>query len=258
MKAVNATYTNDWNSRKYLAEYFADITYDEQCCLEFLVESLRRVPSSSVALDFGSGPVVSHLLALTDKVKEIHVSEYLESNLAEIKSWLTEEANAYDWQQFTLKILRLEGQPDPTKEDIQAREQATRQKISQLLSGDMTQPNPLGIEKREFYPLVTSHYCTEAISLNKGNWYEYMSNVMSTVKEGGTFITSICGGAVATSYQVEDLYFPLTKLEANDVLNCFCKNGFVDLDIRVRQMPEREYKLGYSYLIFACGVKSLS
>ncbi|MDZ8183856.1 MAG: guanitoxin biosynthesis pre-guanitoxin forming N-methyltransferase GntF [Nostoc sp. ChiSLP02] len=241
-----------WNPKDYLGEYYASIMDDEKFCLEFLVESLRRVSSVPVALDFGSGPIVSHILPLATKAAEIHVSEYLESNLSELQKWVKNQSDAFNWRQFTSEVLRLEGNLNPTQTDIENREQKIRQQITQLLPGDVRETNPLGLEKREFYPLVTAHYCAEGISPNRDSWRIYMSNIMSMVKPGGTLITSACGSG--TFYRVADLYFPSTKLEPQDVLNCFWDNGFFDVDIRVRQLPECE--AGFFYVIFACGVKS--
>jgi hypothetical protein len=241
-----------WNPRNYLTEYYSDIMSDEKFCLEFLIESLRRVPSVSVALDFGSGPIVSHLLPLAAKAREIHTSEYLESNRNEIQKWLSNQSDAYDWRLFTREILRLEGNTNPSETDIQMREQQARQRITQVLPGDVREANPLGVEKRGFYPLVTAHYCAEGISPNLQQWRANMSNIMSMVKPGGALITSACGSG--TFYRVADCYFPSTKLEPQDVLNCFWDNGFVDVDLRVRQLPEYSDQ-GFFYTIFCYGVK---
>jgi hypothetical protein len=244
-----------WNPKQYLAEYYAGIMSDEQFCLEFLVESLKRVPSVPVALDFGSGPIISHILPLVTKAQEIHMSEYLESNRKEIESWRSGHAEAHDWQPFTLEVLRLEGNANPTVADVLTREQQTRQCLTQVLPGDVRDATPLGLDKREFYPLVTAHYCAEGISLNKEQWWVYLGNIMSMVKPGGTLITSSCGSG--TFYKVSDLYFPSTKIDPQDVLNCFWDHGFIDIDIRVRQLPEYfSAEQGFFYVIFACGVKS--
>lgn len=243
---------NVWNPKQYLAEYYSNIMSDEQFCLEFLTESLRRVPSVPLALDFGSGPIVSHILPLAGKAQEIHASEYVESNRKELQNWLSGQPNIHNWRPFTLEILRLEGKSNPTVADAEKREQEIRQRVTQVLPGDVRDANPLGIEKQGFYALVTAHYCAEGIDPDKQKWRVYMSNIMSMVKPGGTLITSACGSG--TYYKVADTYFPSTNLEPQDVLNCFWENGFVDVDIRVRQLPEYAEQ-GFFYTIFACGVK---
>ena len=255
MQAIDIKYADytDWDPKQYLQEYYSGIMPDEQYCLEFLIESLKRIESVPVALDFGSGPIISHILPLVTKAQEIHVSEYVESNLIELKKWFSTDKTAYDWSAFTHKILQLESHQEPTALDIQQRESKVRQKVTRITPGDVRDTHPLGESKQNFYPLVTAHYCAEGISLNKGEWRTYMGNIMGMVKPGGTLITSACGSG--NHYRVGEICFPSTELNPQDVLSCFLDNGFVNLDLRVRDLPEYAEQ-GFFYTIFACGVKS--
>jgi hypothetical protein len=247
-----STYT-DWEPKKYLSDYYSEVMPDERFSLEFLIDSLCRLSSVPVALDFGSGPVISHIMPLVAKAEEIHVSEYLASNLVELQKWLSTDADAHDWRSFTLEVLRLEGCPNPTESEAQLREDEVRRRVTKLLPGDVRESNPLGLEKQNFYPLVTAHYCAEGISPNKEEWRKYMTNIMTMVQPEGVLITSSCGSG--KFYRVGDLYFPSTELEPQDVLSCFWENGFVDVDLRIRQLPDYSEQ-GFFYTIFACGVKS--
>jgi NNMT/PNMT/TEMT family len=241
-----------WNPKEYLDEYYSDIMSDEKLCLEFLIESLKKIRSVDIALDFGAGPIISHVLPLVVKAKEIHISEHLESNRLELQKWLADDIGAFDWRNSTFEVLRLESCPTPTEVKAQQREELVRQRVTQVLPGDVRNSDPLGINKRGFYPLVTAHYCAEGISQSKPEWLVYMKNIMSMVKPGGVLITSACGSGAF--YRVGDLYFPSTKLEPQDVLSCFLNNGFMDVDIRVRQLSDHSEQ-GFFCNIFAAGVK---
>jgi NNMT/PNMT/TEMT family len=253
MTEITLTDYSAWNPKDYLDEYYSEIMSDEKLCLEFLIESLQKIDPVDVALDFGAGPVISHILPLVVKAKEIHISEHIESNRAEIKKWLSDDKEAFNWRNSTLEILRLEGCASPTEEKAQQREALVRQQVTQVSPGDVRDSNPLGMSKRNFYPLVTAHYCAEGISQSKAEWLVYMQNIMSMVQVGGVLITSACGAGVF--YRVGDLYFPSTKLEPQDVLNSFLNNGFTDVDIRVRKLLEHSEQ-GFYCNIFASGVKS--
>jgi NNMT/PNMT/TEMT family len=243
---------SDWDPKKYLDEYYSNILPDEKLCLEFLVDSLQKLISVDVALDFGAGPVISHVLPLVVKAKTIHMSEHVGSNRIELKKWIANDVGAFDWRRSTFEVLRLEGSPIPTELKAQQREEFLRQQITQVLPGDVRNSDPLGISKREFYPLVAAHYCAEGISQSKAEWSVYMKNIMSMVQPGGVLIVSACGSGAF--YRVGDLYFPSTKLEPQDVLDCFLNNGFMDIDLRVRQLSEYSEK-GFFCNIFASGVK---
>ena len=255
MPALDIKYSDytAWNPRQYLEDYYSGIMSDEQYCLEFLVDALRKVQDVDVALDFGSGPIISHVLPLANKAKEIHLSEYVESNLVELKKWLSADPSAYNWRLFTQTVLELERGIEPTASESHQRENAIREKVTQVMLGDVRNTNPLGEGKRNSYPLVTAHYCAEGVSLSKDEWYMYMGNIMSMVQTGGTLITSACGSG--NYYRVGENCFPSTEITPQDVLSCFLDNGFVNLDLRIRDLPECAEQ-GFFYTIFSSGIKS--
>lgn len=238
-----------WKPKDYLADYYEGVMIDERFSLEFLVESLQKMPPVSVALDFGCGPIMSHILPIVPKTQEIHMAEYLSSNRSEVEKWLQGRDDAHDWRPFTLETLRLEGLA-PTEKAANTREQEARTRITCVLPGDVTDTDPLGPARRGFYPLVTAHYCAEGISTSQETWRVYMRNIMSLVKPGGVLILSACGAG--SFYRVGDLYFPSTKLNPQDVLACLRDNSFINIDLRIRQIPAEQ---GFSNVIFASAVK---
>ncbi|MEL6334433.1 MAG: guanitoxin biosynthesis pre-guanitoxin forming N-methyltransferase GntF [Cyanobacteria bacterium J06626_26] len=254
---VAYTQYQDFDSRAYLKEYYSGIIVDEQWLLEFLVEHLGKSSGVSTALDCGSGPVVSHLTPLAAKAQEIHVAEYLHVNRAEISMWLDQHPDAYEWQTFTKEILRLEGQASDSSA-IDQREQLTRDRVTQVLPFDVRDKQPLGGKNSRQYPLVTAHYCADCVSPAPSKWHEYASHIMSLVESGGKLIMSTSGSNTSsktgTFYRVVDQYFPQTQVTPQDVLSCLRDNGFENLDMRVRQLPDSEEQ-GYDCLIFTCATK---
>ena len=215
-----------FDARAYAAEHYGVIYPDEQTGLEFLVECLQQIPSIPVALDFGCGPTVSHLLPFTAKAKEIHAADYLAVNRAEIEKWAAQKPDAWDWRKSTLEILRLEGNPQPRIADAQKRERETRDRITAILPCDATQSDPLGADKREFYSLVTAHFCVDVTANNLGSFF-----------------------------RVGDNYFPHATVSPQDVVKCFCDNGFVNIDLKVRQIEHPPGEQAYDCVIVACGFK---
>lgn len=243
---------SEWEPRGYLTEYYGEVMPDERFAMEFLVESMRKMPPLSVALDFGCGPTVHHIFPLVPKVEEIHLAEYLPGNRAEVEKWLKDEDGAHDWQVFSLETLRLEGNPNPTEAQARQREQETRARITNIWPGDAGEVDPLGTERHNFYPLVTSHYCAEGATNDKETWRFYMCNIASLVKPGGTLILSACGAA--NFYCVGDRYFPCAGVNGQDMLACLSDLGFTDIDLWIRQVPDHSEQ-GYGSVIFARAVK---
>ncbi len=211
------------------------------------------MPPISVALDFGCGPIVPYIFPVVPKVQEIHMTDYVSSNRAEVQKWLSGRDDAHNWREFTLETLRLEGNSDPTEAEANKREQETRACITRLLAGDVTKADPLGPVMREFYQLVTTHYCAESVTTSKDEWRIYMRNIMSLVKPGGVLIVSACGGG--NFYRVGDRYFPGAGITSQDVLASLCDHNFTNIDLRTRQVPDNSEQ-GFSNIVFACAVKS--
>lgn len=247
---------SDWDPKTYLAEYYAQVMPDERFALEFLVEAARRLPpEANVLLEFGCGPTVHHLFPLVNRVAEIHLAEYHPGNRAEIENWLRREPGAPDWRDFAKETLALENNdgPAPSNADVEAREEMVRARVTRVLPGDAFDTDPLGANRRGFYPLVATHYCAEAITRDIETWRACMRNIAGLVAPGGVLLLSACGAA--DYYVVGDQYFPCAGVRPADVLNSLVENGFGAIDLRVRQVPDHSEQ-GYSSVIFASGVKT--
>jgi hypothetical protein len=246
---------SEWKPGSYLQEYYASVMPDERYAMEFLVEATRHLPEIPVALDFGCGPTVHHLFPLVPKVAEFHLAEYLESNRSEVERWLSCKSD-HDWLPFAIETLKLEdgaGSASGIEESVaRSREQMVRERVTAVTHGDAGDVNPLGEEKRDFYPLVTSHYCAEGATNDKATWRRYMTNIASLVASGGTLILSACGAA--NFYCVGEHRFPCAGVSAQDVLAALQEDGFGDIDLRIRLVPDHSEQ-GYGSVIFASAVK---
>lgn len=252
--ATNIEYSpwNEWQANDYLSEYYNEVMPDEQHAISFLCEMMKKLPEVPVALDYGCGPTIHHAAALVPKAKEIHLAEYLPDNLAALQRWIDNEGDVHDWSSFTDYILRMEGNFEPTDADIKLREAQSRKVITKLIQSDAGDTDPLGPDMRGHYPLVTTHYCAEGATSCKETWALYMTNICSLVAPGGTIILSSCGAA--DFYTVGDRMFPCAGVNAVDIVSMLQKNGFADIDLRVRSVPDHSEQ-GYGSVIFACATK---
>lgn len=253
--APNVEYSpwNEWQAKDYLTEYYNEVMPDEQYAISFLCESLKRLPEVPVALDYGCGPTVHHAAALVPKAQTIHLAEYLPNNLTAVQNWLDNSSSAHNWNEFTKYILQMEGNTQPSDADIKEREQESRERITKLERSDAGDTDPLGPDMRGYYPLVTTHYCAEGATNCKETWTRYMRNIASLVSPGGTLILSACGAA--EFYTVGDRMFPCAGVNAHDIISCLQENGFIDIDLRVRSVPDHSEQ-GYGSVIFACATKA--
>jgi NNMT/PNMT/TEMT family len=243
---------DQWNAKDYLREYYSELMADERFALEFLVDSVRAIGRLPLALDVASGPCVHHVFPLVPKVSEVHLADFVSGNREEIRLWLERSEEAHDWTAFTAETLRLETGKHPNSAQVRAREQKARSRITEVLPADIRAADPLGPAARNRYPLVTAHYCAEAISTDRAVFRSNIHNIASLVAPGGTLIVSACGAA--DHYKVGDRQFPSSRATPEDVLAALQREGFGSLDLRVRLTPAHTAQ-GYSSVIFARGAR---
>jgi hypothetical protein len=244
---------DEWQPAEYLREYYRDVEADERFLLEFLVEVAREIPPVSVALDFGCGPTVHRLFPLVPRVDEFHLAEYLPLNRGAVAGWVAADTEAHDWSPFARETLLLEGDLDPSDTRVVLREQATRERIREIVAADAGEIDPLGRERRAFYPLVTTHYCADSATDDRETWGRYMRNIAGLVRPGGHFIVSALGGS--SRYRVGSSWFPGASVTARDVQGFLEAAGFSGIDLRERAVPDRTDQ-GYGSVIFARAVKA--
>ncbi len=237
----------EWSAGDYLTEYYGSVMEDERHTLEFLIESLELIPDVSRAIDVGCGPCVHHAFPLVRRAREIHLADFVPNNRAEIERWLKREPRAHDWRTFAVEILRLEGRDasDASAAQLQAE---TRRRVTAVMPADVRRADPVGAAHRGSYPLVTSHYCVEAISTDKDVFRANLANVASLVAPGGTLVISVCGAA--NFYKVAERTFPCSGIRGDDLAEALESAGFHDLDLRVRSTPSHASQ-GYSSVAFA-------
>jgi len=243
---------DQWDAKEYLREYYGEVMADERFALEFLVDCARRLPRVPLALDVGCGPCVHHAFPLVPKVKEVHLADFVTGNREQIRLWLERSPEAHDWRAFAAEVLRLESGRRPTAAQVAAREKQARARISTVLRADIRAEDPVGPSGRARYPLVTAHYCAEAISTDKAVFRSNVHNIASLVAHGGTLILSAC--AAADHYKVGERNFPCSMATPQDIVVALQQEGFGALDLRVRLTPAHTAQ-GYGSVIFACGEK---
>jgi hypothetical protein len=245
----------EWSVERYLTDYYARVESEEECTLRFLVEQFKRLPQGSLALEFGIGPTLHHLLPLSPYASEIHVADLLPENLEAVRKWQLQDTAAHDWNEFTRSVLRYEGNVGPTHADIRTREQITRTRLMRRLIGDARLPQPLGIAFEQRYDCVLTCYCADSATADKTQWYTFMHNIASLLRPGGLFVVAAlrhCNG-----YKIGDDFFPSPGIDERDMRRVFKDLGYdaAGLEVRVEAVPDQR-KCGFESVVLAAGVSS--
>jgi hypothetical protein len=248
-----ASFENDWNPWAYLDDYYAFVEQDEYETLAFLVDSFREIHGNPIALEFGCGPMIAHLLPLVPYVSEIHIADYLKSNLAEVQKWQTNQADAHDWHCFTEFVLEQEDLAIPKLETVKAREDALKSKITKHLICNAADFNPLARSGcSQIYDFLLSCYCADSATSLKEEWFQYMRNILSLLRPGGYFVGAAL--RLCQSYKVKNLVFPCANVNEEDWETLFRSLQFDRVRIEVRHTPDH-IPQGYDSILLVSGYK---
>src|SRR3989344_3368248 len=208
----------------------------------------------SKMLEFGSGPTIIGVIGATPYVKEIHIADYLNTNLKEIRLWLRNSSKKPDFKNIIQYTLKLQGYT-PTESQISRRESELRKKITKVFHCDADCKNPIA-GKRMLYSLVISLYCADSATSSKRVWRKYMKNILSLVAPDGTIImTALCKSKF---YTVGDNIFPSANIGEKDLRKSFIQNGFLPKNMRIKvvKIPQEKSK-GFASLLFACAKRKV-
>ena len=244
-----ASFEQDWIPKEYLASYYRLVEADERHTIAFFVDAVATSLPDRPVLVFGCGPTLHHVFLVACKASEIHLGDFLPSNLCEVERWISNEGESHDWKPFVRFTLECEGIAAPTEIEILQREEVTRDKITKLLEVDVRNTSPLGDAIHPMYGTVISAYCADSATEDHELWETYMRRIVELVQPGGTLITAaLCG---TDSYLIGKKSFPSPNVDERDFRDLLapyfeCEN----VSIKVCAVPECQPQ-GYSRIILA-------
>jgi hypothetical protein len=183
----------------------------------------------------------------------IDMADWLPDNLTQVRGWLESGSGNDDWHRFTRYILGCEADIQDARR-IERREEHTRKVIRNLYVSDARWRHPLGPERQEFYDLLVSGFCLDAVSSDKRVWKRCMRNVLSTLHQGGLLILHSLYRCQA--YKVADHMFPGADVSKDDLVESLLHNGFArsSIDVQVIPCPDNA-RYGYSGILVASARK---
>ena len=231
---------------------YAEIGAENLALLRFFVEAYQDVSPDSVLLDFGGGPTIYALIAAAPRVREIHVCDYLTANLDEVRQWLHREPEAFDWRPFVRTTLELEHGKPCRNADVAHREREIRARVHRLMTCDLNLARPLSAPSRT-YDIVTTNFCAESITDQRGLWAIYLRRVASLARPGGKIVLSALKGAVG--YRVGAQLFPAVNLAEPDLASALAGVGCDRGSILIKSVAADHPARGYDGLMFATARK---
>lgn len=211
----------------YLDTYYKQPpTADETTVSRFLVRGFACRKPAGRFIELGCGPTIHHVFPFAPHVREIHMADYLEDNLEQVRLWTRASPGAHDWSQYAAMTLRHEGRED-SPQAVAERVRLARAKITRVLHCDLKEETQA--ERRGQYDGVACFYCTEEIGISLVEWRRVLGNAVAYLRPGGTFYMASLAGM--NSYSVRDasgtrFEYPCACLTAADVSAALLDLGF--------------------------------
>lgn len=248
---------SQWQARDYFKTYYSEVVLpDEQVVLAYQIDTLKRAGHPfGRGLEYGCGPTVHRAIAAAAHAFRIDMADWLPDNLTQVREWVDSTSANSDWNRFTDYILACEHAGEVIDVSrIQRREDQTRKVIRNLRVSDARWRQPLGPEGQGFYDLLVSGFCLDAVSSDKAVWHQCMTNVLSTLQDGGLLILHSLYRCKA--YKVGDRMFPGADLSEDDLVESLMANGFSrsSIDAHVIPCPDNA-QYGYAGILVASARK---
>ncbi len=231
-------FDTDWVPAHYLRDYYRRVEPDEVATIGFLTRWIAHATPGRPVLFFGTGPTLHHVFLATPVASELHLGDYLDANLAEIRRWLDGDAEAHDWRPFARYTLSCEGNAEPDDAACRRREALTRARVTRLLHVDGRLPST---EPR--YPTVVSAYCADSATRDVREWEAFMTHVLDRVEPGGLFLTALLRRS--HGYRVGSATFPSAGVDESDLRRVVrrawgCLDGEIEVPV-LRDQPDHGY-----------------
>jgi NNMT/PNMT/TEMT family len=212
----------------YNKTYYSTVMQDEQALIGWQAGPLDKLLTQmlekngkktfSKLFDAGSGPVVHHMLAMCKLADEVHLSDYILENIAEIQRWVGGDKSSHNWSIFTHSILESE-KKIPSNTAMRSRERELRRKIRSYSQLDLKKPirNTL----REYAPIVTSFFVADSSTRSKNVFMQMTKNTFRIVQPGGVFVASYLGAC--DRYRVGSKWLNSAHITEDDIRQTFQK-----------------------------------
>lgn len=222
VELASRDYLQRWSPRAYLEQYYStgQIAADEVFNLQFIRAQLSGFKTKfRRAIEIGCGPTIHHAAMLAPYVEELHLADYLESNLLEVRKWIGSAPDAHRWEPYLQGIVSREGSDDEAA--VRERVRDLHARVSTIRRIDLQFPRPAD---ELSYDLVASFYCVECIQSCPETYQRLLANLCSYVAPQGVLLMSAIGNA--SHYRVFDETFPAVPIDERVWLDSFQRLGF--------------------------------
>ncbi|XP_040193090.1 nicotinamide N-methyltransferase-like isoform X1 [Rana temporaria] len=237
-----ATYLSSFDPKAYLTS-FCTLGSRGDSILKFRLQKLYETfgPGGirgDVLIDIGTGPTIYQLLSACESFPYIIASDFTDQNRQEVKKWLENDTEAFDWSEIVKTVCEIEGNGRDKWEEKQKK---LRSRILKVLKCDVTRSNPLGtIDVPPADCLITS-LCLETACKDLEAYRCSIQNITRLLRPGGHLV--LIGALGNTYYMVQQKAFFCLSLDEDVVRGAITQAGYTIQSMDIFPIPERMTRL---------------
>jgi hypothetical protein len=204
---------------------------ETKAVIDFLVRSCRpllRNLDEPVLLELGGGPTIYQLLPLASEVAQIHFTDFLASNLREVRRWTHKSRNAFDWKPYSAYTASILSPHSSRLASSASLEDVLRSKL--VLFGYCDVFDPVITSQRYQYQVINCHFVPESSTMSKSRWEIGIANIAAKIEPGGLLFMSAVRGA-GRGYMIGTKTLPAVGLDERDFVRTFRQNGLKILEM---------------------------
>jgi hypothetical protein len=241
-----------FDARAYLRLNYSDPDYNgNPAFLAFLVAAYRAVGPDALVLELGGGPALCSPLAAAPHARAIDFCDLVKANLAEVRAWLEDRPEAFDWTPFIARILELESASPTSPAAVAERAALLRSKLRVVGRCDARRNPPLLDDSGLRYDVVSANFMINAVVASPDELVPCLANVCAPLAPTGTLL--LTSSVDRPAYPVGRQTFPLARLQPEELVAALEQLGFPPADLDVTIVPTDEFGPTERYVFIRAG-----
>ena len=247
---------NYFNPKAYLKEYYSHVSPENKAILEFFAEVAKRnVSGEPKHLELGCGPTIYQAIALAPKVSEIVYTDGFQESIDEIKHWLEDHEDSFDWKKFIHATMEAENGKSPTEQEVKDREEHIKGKIKKQGILDISSTESISRYIKEHGPFgsISSVFALEVPAKDHDHLKSLLQTIYKDLPKGGVFNAVMVAGG--QEYKVGESYLRNLRLETDDLKKMLTSIGFKVNEAIWRYVPADKEDEGYKGIMMISVLK---
>lgn len=192
--------------------------------------------SGDLLIDVGSGPTLYQVLSGCEIFNKVLLTDFLEVNRQELKSWLQGQGSSLDWTPYLQHVCKLEGRGPSEWAEKAAK---LREVVSDVLPIDVHRAQPMAPDALPSAgaDCLVSCFCLESVSPDLPAFTRALGHIGKLLRPGGHLLLI---GALGESYYFggPGVKIPVVPLDEAQVCVSLKENGYSLIRLEVYQLPQ--------------------